>query len=340
MALADALEVNLVEAFLALIQTDRRQQRRLLDIAGATPFLSEAGVEFQSADDPRAEVEQDADSLEVLRTVSPTDEPTDEQPADIGGDRRSAPPPVELVRFEDLWLEGEPILVFGEATDDAQSGSAGERSSTHGGRDSEPTRAAPGTDLVSLDALGMRVAMAYEFNRLVKLGRANPALLPGSSTQLDAVDLIVDVSSPGSISRAVAQSEVVKDTFVSLRAMGISQLHPGFDLLTIVDGTADRLIELKSSAVDARIQSMTWNEWKSASSSEVRENFWLYLVGNLRADLPAPPYLRAIRDPFGSLYSEVLEDERVTRAVQLRVREFDVAEHLYLVPQSELPEDA
>lgn len=76
---------------------------------------------------------------------------------------------------------------------------------------------------------------------------------------------------------------------------------------------------------------MSWNEWKSASHSALRSNFWLYLAGNLRADLDhASPYLRAICDPFGSLVGETVEDRQVRRAVQLRVREFNTAEHLDL----------
>ena len=36
MALADALGINLVETFLAFIQSDAEQRRRLLDIAGGS----------------------------------------------------------------------------------------------------------------------------------------------------------------------------------------------------------------------------------------------------------------------------------------------------------------
>jgi hypothetical protein len=32
---------------------------------------------------------------------------------------------------------------------------------------------------------------------------------------------------------------------------------------------------------------MTWNEWKTAQASSLRARFYLYLVGNLRSDLPA-----------------------------------------------------
>jgi hypothetical protein len=70
---------------------------------------------------------------------------------------------------------------------------------------------------------------------------------------------------------------------------------------------------------------------ESARSSDLRERFWLYLAGNLRADLPdASPFLRAIRDPFGSLLAETVEDVAIRRAVQLRVREFGVAKELKL----------
>jgi hypothetical protein len=79
------------------------------------------------------------------------------------------------------------------------------------------------------------------------------------------------------------------------------------------------------------MQVMSWNEWKTAKSSEMRSRFWLYLVGNLRADLPhALPYVRAIHDPFGTLAATEVSDHQVRRAVQLRVREFKHAEHLDL----------
>ncbi|WP_420618086.1 hypothetical protein [Candidatus Poriferisocius sp.] len=50
-----------------------------------------------------------------------------------------------------------------------------------------------------------------------------------------------------------------------LEDRGVSRTHPGFDLLSIRGGEIDRLIELKSSGVDAKVQAMSWNEWKSAS---------------------------------------------------------------------------
>jgi hypothetical protein len=76
---------------------------------------------------------------------------------------------------------------------------------------------------------------------------------------------------------------------------------------------------------------MSWNEWKSAGANSVRGRFWLYLVGNLRADLAnSRPFVRAIHDPFGTLAAVEYGEQHVTRAFQLRVREFKEAEHLEL----------
>ena len=140
----------------------------------------------------------------------------------------------------------------------------------------------------------MRITFAFERRRFD--GRTI-AVLPGEDAE-DADILVVDVSSPAMIAAAIQQSAAVKDAFETLGAQGISELHPGFDILTIKDGEIDRMIELKSSGVDAQVQAMSWNEWKTAKGI-LRDRFWLYLVGNLRADLQnAAPFVRAVHDPF------------------------------------------
>jgi hypothetical protein len=76
---------------------------------------------------------------------------------------------------------------------------------------------------------------------------------------------------------------------------------------------------------------MTWNEWKTARASEIRDRFYLYLVGNLRTDLvEAPPFLRAIHDPFASLWGREVEEASARRSLQLNVLEFETAEELTL----------
>jgi hypothetical protein len=76
---------------------------------------------------------------------------------------------------------------------------------------------------------------------------------------------------------------------------------------------------------------MSWNEWKSARNSALRKLFFLYLVGNLRSDLrDAVPFIRAVHDPFSTIWAEeVVEDSR-SRKIQLNLTQFKTAEHLDL----------
>jgi hypothetical protein len=234
--------------------------------------------------------------------------------------------------LEDLIMEGDPVLLFGElGVPDTQRRVPGKQSVGQDGGGQPQQRAAPGTDLGALDSLGMAVALGYETRRLQRAGATSPRILAGSGDATDVDTLVVDVHSPEAINTAESLSPVVKQVMLGLESRGISRLYPGFDILSILNGEADRLVELKSSGVDARVQTMSWNEWKTAKSSDIRSRYWLYLVGNLRADLPhARPFVRAINDPFGTLAGEELREHHVSRAVQLRVREFKVAEHLEL----------
>ena len=261
------------------------------------------------------------------------DEADVEKPAPAPQEPGPAAPPVPLLRFEDLTIDGEPVLVVGEASAHSDS-SNGQRHKAPAHSPSGTKRAAPGTDLNALDALGMRIAMSYELLRLRRAGQVD------ATDHLDdvAATLVVDVHSPAVIQAAVATNVVVKRVLDDLAAVGVSQLYPGFDILTIANGKPDRLIELKSSGVDARVQVMSWNEWKTARASDLRASFWLYLVGNLRSDLPhAVPYIRAIHDPFGSLVADEVSEQQLRRAVQLRVREFKQAEQLDLGVTSAAP---
>jgi len=251
---------------------------------------------------------------------------------------KPAVPRVPLLRFEDMEIDGEPLLIFGDRSGEGNTGR--DSPGGGGGASGPPThRAAPGTDLTSLDRLGMQIAIVYELRRLTREGATAAAAVIPSNDHVESEDLVVDVSTPAAIARAEQASPIARAVLADLESRGLSLLHPGFDLLTIRKAGAQRLIELKSSGVDARVQTMTWNEWKSARRTDLRELFWLYLVGNLRADLPGPPYLRAINDPFGSLTSETTSEQHIRRAVQLRVREFDVAEELTIgVQQAEATE--
>jgi len=327
MALADALGINLVETFLAFIQSDAEQRLRLLDFAGGSGLLAEVTDEL-------ADTSPHTDEQASMPTpTAGVDEASGETPSTPPDASASAAPPIPLLRFDELTIDGQPVLVTG-AIQGKHATNGG-----HGTNNSEnPTagrRAAAGTDLGAMDSLGMQIAISYEVLRLRTAGHTDAtADLEGAGS-----NLIVDVHSPATIRAAVETSSMVGNVMTSLEALGISQLYPGFDILTIVDGRPERLIELKSSGVDAHIQVMSWNEWKTAKASQLRSSFWLYLVGNLRADLPhALPYVRAIHDPFGTLVANEFSDHQVRRAVQLRVREFKHAEHLELGVAREKPD--
>ena len=76
---------------------------------------------------------------------------------------------------------------------------------------------------------------------------------------------------------------------------------------------------------------MSWNEWKAARNSELRNLFYLYLVGNLRSDLgDAVPFIRAVHDPFATIWAEEVEQDSRSRKIQLNVTQFTAAEHLDL----------
>ncbi|HAM23351.1 MAG TPA: hypothetical protein DCQ04_14015 [Actinobacteria bacterium] len=268
---------------------------------------------------------------EAPRTTDPgATTPTGGQPAGPPPTPGSAaPPPIPLLRFEDLRIDGLPFSIAGEGSGrqrpDRTAGECGDGSGSNG----SGHRAAAGTDLGALDSLGTRIAVSFEMRRLHAAGVTNAVAVVDTVEATPAESLVVDVHSPEAIRTAEACSPVVKKILLELEKAGVSRLFPGFDLLTIRAGRAERLIELKSSGVDARVQAMSWNEWKTARQSHLRSLFWLYLAGKLRADLGhASPYLRAINDPFGALVADVVEEHQVRRAVQLRVREFAIAEQL------------
>lgn len=327
MAMADLLGINIVETFLAFLSTDEHGRQRLLDIAGATAHL--ADIEAAAEEDP-----QELPGPTPTITSPSDDQQASEQPA-IPTPSRPGPavPPVPLHDFASLLIDGEPLVITGApaATSDDEPGSGSGDHSAKAGKGS--AGAAAGVDTAALDALGMRIAATYELRRLTRSGCQAAALGFGERVDPDVSFLVVDVSTPAAIRRAEGHP-VAKQVLLQLEQNGVSRTYPGFDLLTIAEGQPDRLIELKSSTVDARVQAMSWNEWKSARNSLVRKRFWLYLVGNLRADLAnATPYVRAIRDPFGTLAGHEVHQEQIRHAVQLRVREFETAEHIDLSVQ-------
>lgn len=347
-ALCDVFDARYFESFLALLQAATDNDReRLLRRAGAPLDLDERRLLLGSDDRPEpTEADATPGVPDEPKSIDPavTSEPEDGRP-----ERAPAPSPAprtQLYGVGQLLVNGEPVLVTGtgprahiKRSPSKETGSGGTSQNGH-----SASGYGGNTDLELLNRVGMAVTLAFERNRLHQAGfKAAQLFDPGSSApQPDA--FVFDVSSPQKIAQAKTLSPRFNVVLERLCASGVSAEWPGFDVLTIHPRDPlvhERLIELKSSGVSARVQEMSWNEWKTAASSSLREKFYLYLVGNLRSDLQdAVPFVRTLRNPFEQLLTEVRSGTATTRRVQLAVQSFKEAEHLDLAVASEPAEPA
>lgn len=340
-ALADLFQVPMFEPFLALVSTNSHDARmRMLRLAGAPTDLAEV---MASAQESMEEAEQAAvTTVDAIPVSAPGADPEDEAPS-VPAERRSARGRIPLWRPEDLVVAGTPFIVPGAALSrdgKGENGGGGGSDDASGALGSSGTGyGAQATDLTELNRLGMSVAMSYEVKRVRRELPTAEAYDPDAAS--DGRDpLVFDVSTPEAIKAAEAGSSRFAAVLDDLRRAGVDSEWPGFDILTLDPQSRGigRLIELKSSGVNATIQTMSWNEWKTARGSDLRGRFWLYIAGNLRADLAdARPFVRAIQDPFGTLLSTVVTAP-VRRAVQLDVHRFEKAEYLELEVRRRDPE--
>lgn len=340
-ALCEVFGSGYFESFLALIQANTNAMRlRILRRAGAPLDIDERQAMFLDGDSA-GDDQNWTDGLKTdLKTVIAPPPPLETGASlPVGANVRSdgAPPYLPLYSADQLVIEGSPVIVKGSSAQTVQKqvehvdkGNGGNRpnpnhGSVYGGR----------TDLELLSDVGMAVALSFERNRLRKSDLSDAEVFDIFVAEEQNNAWVFDVSTPDRIAFARKWSPkfaLAMDTLVS--KFGVSQDWPGFDLLTLdprKPDLLDRLIELKSSGVAARLQEMTWNEWKTAAGSTLRHYFYLYLVGNLRSDLEqARPYIRTINNPVEQLLAEVQINKSTTRTVQVTVNQFREAEHLEL----------
>ena len=341
-ALCDVFGSGYFESFLALVQAKSPAMfERILRRAGAPLDIEDRRLLFFSNElDTEQPSSAEYPSKHLMTIVgSGSGEVPAEHPGE-GGRPLSleAPPRTPLYTIEQLLVDGEPIMLLGknnptvgpgkEQAPGARSG-RGVTSGGYGGR----------TDLDSLNEVGMSVVLTYERNRLRKRGLNDACVFDPSCKTLQPGALVFDVSTPEKVARARSLSTLFKAAMNKLSVeFKVSLDWPGFDVLTLDPNLAeycDRLIELKSSGVASRVQDMTWNEWKTATSSALRGRFYLYLVGNLRSDLDGDgPYIRTIKNPFEQLIADVHVNRNLSRKVQLSVHDFKEAEHLKLTIRS------
>ena len=347
-ALCDVLGAGYFESFIALLQSESKSLReRILRRAGAPLDIDEKSALFQSVgdddDEPTNVGSEEADTEEPRNAApligemeEPAANPTGSDNADgVSADRARVP----LYEPSDLLIDGTPITIAGNFVGnghlDPKKAASGKPSNGSAGNTG---RFGGNTDLDELDALGMWVALSFERGRLRRAGLPEAEIFDGENPDTLEHALVFDVSNPESVEVARSKSPEFSAAMTWLhQSFGVVPDWPGFDILTLdprEPKSIGRMIELKSSGVASRFQEMTWNEWKTARSSTLRERFYLYLVGNLRSDLmSAQPYIRTIRNPFEQIAAAVQVSRTTQRKVQLAVSEFQEAEHLDLMVQ-------
>jgi hypothetical protein len=190
--------------------------------------------------------------------------------------------------------------------------SGGDGNAGSGGNGGDPGATVSQDYRTRVDKLGMSITIQYEIDRLdddYECG--NPE------------DYVYDIHDKDKIQEA-QEDDVAVSVLDRLEEQGLPMPFPGFDILTVNPETekADRLIELKSSGHDTRTPPVTWNEWKTASTSEVQDLYYLYIVGNLRKDVQSDPYIRELPNPFGLLNAETKKRQEVKKEVKVNVRSF------------------
>jgi hypothetical protein len=342
-ALCDVFGSRYFESFLALItasttETRKRILRRAgapLDIEEKRSLLKASNVDIQKDGlKPICEVE-DPKSVETVEFPEQSSGLFPESRIFAGSDGLHR---LVLYKPEDLLVEGLPITVFGNHAESQSVGVGMDASGTHN-RSSAGGNGIVGyggrTDLEALNDLGMWIAMSFECNRLKQSGIANAKILD-LSWDIEQPDAVVfDLTKPDKIELGRKLSKPLDQALKYLhKQFGVSLEWPGFDVMSIdpsLPNLIDRLIELKSSGVASRVLEMSWNEWKTACESTLCKHFYLYLVGNLRADLiESEPFIRTFCNPFEQLRADVSESQAIQRKVQLSVYDFDQADELKL----------
>jgi len=210
----------------------------------------------------------------------------------------------------ELAIGNDTITIRTEPGDDGDESSDDGEPSDETGRESSGGSGVSGSYRSKIDRLGHSITEEYERKRL-------------QNTCDNPDDYVFDIHSEKLYEEA-KNDEIAGPVLENLEDQGLPPGFPGFDILVVnpEDGTADRLIELKSSGHDTRTPGVTWNEWKTASSPEVRHLFYLYIVGNLRKDIQSEPYLKEIPNPFSLLTAETTERTEVTKEVKVDVTSF------------------
>lgn len=313
-ALCEYLGVSQYEGVITLLNAETDQQRRqYLRLAGAPSTKDEIDgkrqdlVEDESSTESGFEFEFDDESEPEGFQDGSTGSESPEREIERRKQRERIDHPV--YDTEELEIEGSGITI---TTEPEEPDSGGDGNTGSGGNGGDPGATVSQDYRTRVDKLGMSITIQYEIDRLhddYECG--NPE------------DYVFDIHDEDEIRKA-QEDDVAGPVLDWLNEQGLPMPFPGFDILTVnpETGKADRLIELKSSGHDTRTPPVTWNEWKTASTSEVQDRYYLYIVGNLRKDVQSDPYIRELPNPFGLLNAETKKRQEVKKEVKVNVRSF------------------
>jgi len=312
-ALCEYLGVSQFEGIITLLNAESDERRiQYLKLAGAPSTASEIDGKERALWDETASdlgerefgLEGDDDEAEGYQ-IEEKEAPFERRAVRRRNEERRTHP---LYDSSDLSLDGDTITIRTEQ--DEMEGSDGDESATGTGSGDSATVSAKYRTQV--DRLGMWVTIQHEHNRLQEAYDCdNPD------------EYVFDIHDENKYEEVKA-SEVGGPVVEQLEEHGLPEVFPGFDILVVnpETGEPDRLIELKSSGHDMRTPGVTWNEWKTARDPAVQDLFYLYVVCNLRQDIQADPYLKAIPNPFQLLNAETREQRDITKEVKVDVTSF------------------
>jgi len=183
-------------------------------------------------------------------------------------------------------------------------------SSTHsrsaGGRRSSNPQATGKRN--ATDRVGSAILKRYELNRLAQ---DNPSysqdVIESCIVSVEEPDDVDDARETGSIKAVL---EWLTETFE------LDRQYPGFDYLVLkpsfvagwgcdpVDDTSaiNRMIELKSLHGDGQV-SLSLNEWLTATTDGIADQYYLYVIGNLSIDR-GEEFIREIENPTAVLETQ------------------------------------
>lgn len=265
--------------------------------------VEEIVVDIGELESGQPEGEEQPKREEKLRNApaSSTDDPEPEP-----GPRSGRIPSIDS-----LTRVGERRILHpnGDGREQGQSGPG-----SNGGTSSPNVQPASQEYRETIDSFGMEVVMMSERNRLKEGGEER------------VQDKVWDVSTPETFEEAIEDSNGVQAAIENSPAPEVFETDwPGFDVLSIYtdergESRISRCIELKTSGRKTRKPSLSWNEWKAAST-RLADLYYLYVVRNVRKGKSGEAALLEIPKPFHTLTKH--KRERTEREVQLDLRSFD-----------------